>query len=274
MRRSQGYAAAPHQRLRRMRLAALALAGAAALSQGVLAPTAFAQPPLASTDECVVLTPREAGSSFDFDTEYVAGTIRLDGNYHGVSRLVDKRTGRQLIAENLSALNLYRLTAVNQLLAIPRTMERSVEATERAVVARWNSAGGGSDEAIARLWRGELSARYEVRASGAIEVTVTVRPARAYAGFEVFLPSYVEGDLVPHVFLQPRGFEPGNSSHEPELIVPTVNDAFRGTLLAFPRDEHAARRCVDGRWDRLAEIQVCPVRHYGYCLAFLTDPKR
>jgi hypothetical protein len=57
-----------------------------------------------------------------------------------------------------------------------------------------------------------------------------------------------------------------------------VNDVFRGTVLVFPRDAHAARRCVDGRWDRsewgAPTVQMCPVRHHACPLAFLTDPER
>ena len=36
-------------------------------------------------------------SMFEFDTGQMQGTVRLDGAYHGVSRLVDTRTGKQVI---------------------------------------------------------------------------------------------------------------------------------------------------------------------------------
>ena len=50
-----------------------------------------------------------AADSFEFETEAMEGTIRLDGAYHGVTRLIDKRTGGQVIDARYSALNLFKL---------------------------------------------------------------------------------------------------------------------------------------------------------------------
>lgn len=219
----------------------------------------------------VTLKPSSAAHSFDFETEQMQGTIRADGAYHGVASLVDRRTGRQLIHPSLAALNLYRLTSVNQVLGIPRSMERTVHAAPDSVEVKWAAADAPKDEATARRQVGEITARYEVFEPNVIEVTVTVRSQRTFPGFEVFMPSYLAKAMQPHIYLQPRGFGRGDTVREPDLVVPTVNDVFRGTLLAFPRDDHAARRCLDGRWDRLSEIQVCPVRYYAHCLAFLAD---
>lgn len=222
----------------------------------------------------VVLTHNSATNSYDFETDEIQGSIRLDGAYHGVTRLVDKRTLRQVIAAKLSALNLYRLMSVGQVLGMPRTMERTVHVSSHWVEAKWAPAAAPQDEVAARRQVGEITARYEVVEPNAIDVTVTVRSTGTFSGFEVFMPSYFEKVMRPHAFLQPHGFGRGAEGREPELVVPTVNDVFRGTLLVFPRDDHAARRCLDGRWDRMTEIQVCPVRHYGYCLALLTDPDK
>ena len=54
----------------------------------------------------------------------------------------------------------------------------------------------------------------------------------------------------------------------------------RGALFSegVPRrDAHAARTCLDGRWERsereVPTVQVCPVRYYAHGLAFLSDPE-
>ena len=63
-----------------------------------------------------------------------------------------------------------------------------------------------------------------------------------------------------------------------DLVLPTLSDVFRGTVLVFPRDSHAARHCIDGRWDRdegrVPVVQMCPVRHYARCLAMQVDPEK
>ena len=220
----------------------------------------------------LALKPNSAGTSFDFETEQMQGTIRTEGAYHGVASLVDRRTGKQLIHPNLSALNLYRLAAVNQVLGIPRAMERTIHFDGDSVEVKWAAGSATKDDAAARRQVGEVTARYEVLEPNLVEVTVTVRAQRACSGFEVFMPSYLDKSHEPHIYLQPRGFGRGAVT-KPDLVVPTVNDVFRGTLLAFPRDDHAARRCLDGRWDRESEVQVCPVRHYVHCLAILANPE-
>ena len=117
-------------------------------------------------------------------------------------------------------------------------------------------------------------ARYTVPEADAIDLRVTARSEGTYAGYELFLPSYFDPALRPRVYL--RGNRYGEPAGDPDLVVPMVNDVYRGTVLVFARDPHAARRCVDGRWNRseadAPTVQMCPVRYYAHCLAFLTDP--
>lgn len=215
----------------------------------------------------VTLTHNATTNAFDFETEEVEGSIQPDGAYHGVTRLIDKRTGRQVIHPKYSALNLFRLFSVNQGMGQPRTMARTTESFPNAVEIGWPATDAH---------QGELVARYEVVEPNGVDLTVTLRCRGTYAGYELFMSNYFDPVLRPHVYL--KGNRYGRSAGDPELIVPTVNDVFRGTVLVFPRDAHAARRCVDGRWDRSEwsspTVQMCPVRHYAYPLAFLTDPER
>ena len=217
------------------------------------AQTAAPKPPFTGNDE----------DGFHFAVEEIEGTIRLDGAYHGVTRLVDKRTGRQVIDPRYSALNLFKLMAVNLVMGQPRNMERTVQATPHWVEAEWTAT---------ETHRAEMTARYEVHRPNAVDLTVTVRSRGTYAGYELFLSSYFDKSLRPHVYLRPR------SGQAADLVVPTVNDVFRGTVLVFARDAHAARPCLDGRWDRkegpTPTVQMCPVRHYARCVAFMADPDR
>ena len=202
--------------------------------------------------------------TYRFETEAMTGEIRASGNYHGVWTLTDKATDRQVIHPKYSALNLFRLFAVHQGLDQPRLMGRAIEAGDTAVEVHWP---------VTETHQGALTARYEVIEPNGVDLTVTVSCEGTYAGYELFLSNYFHKTLRPHVYL--HGSRYGRASTAPELVVPMVNDVFRGTVVVFPRDPHAARRCVDGRWNRSEgnspTVQMCPVRYYGYPFSFLTD---
>ncbi len=212
------------------------------------------------TDIPVKLTQRSKDGEFEFKTEKISAIIQTQGRYHGVSRLTEKRTGRQFVDERYSALNLFKLMSVNQVMDQPRGMERSFTAGADWVEIKWGPSEGH---------QGELTARYEIRPPNAIELILTVESKGHYPAYEVFLSSYFDKTLRPNIYLKPRGKEP------PELVQPTFNEVFKDTLLVFPRDGHAARLCLDGRWDRnerdTPTVQLSPVRHYAYALAFVTD---
>ncbi|MDE2997997.1 MAG: hypothetical protein OXU79_02845 [Gemmatimonadota bacterium] len=207
---------------------------------------------------------RPIADTYYFETEAMTGEIRASGNYHGVWALTDKVTGRQVIHPEFSALNLFRLFAVHQGLDQPRLMDRTIDARDNGIEIHW---------AATETHQGALTARYEVVEPNCIDLTVTVACEGTYAGYELFLSNYFDKTLRPHVYL--HGSRYGRASEAPELVVPVVNDVFRGTVIVFPRDPHAARRCVDGRWNRSESnsptVQMCPVRYYGYPFSFLTD---
>jgi hypothetical protein len=214
----------------------------------------------------VTLTHNAATNAYDFETEEMAGSIQPEGAYHGVTRLIDRRTGRQVIHPKYSALNLFRLFAAHQGMGQPRLMARTTGVFPNAVEVRWKAT---------EAHQGELIARYEVVEPNGVDLTVTLRCAGTYAGYELFVSNYFDPALVPHVYLKPNRFS--HSTGEADLVVPMVNDVFRGTVLVFPRDAHAARRCVDGRWDRSEwdspTVQMCPVRHHAHPVAFVADPE-
>ena len=208
------------------------------------------------------LVPNNSKDSFDFETDQIRGTIRLDGSYHGVTRLTDKHTGRQVIDSRYSALNFFKLMSVNQVMGEPRKMERTTRTDAHWVEVTWPRTPSH---------KAEMTARYEVIEPNAVELTLTVRSQGSYRAYEVFTPNYFDRAFRPHVYLWSRG------RRAVELVRPTVNDVFRGTVLVFARDAHAARHCIDGRWERneggRSVVQMCPVRHYAHCLGLMVEPE-
>src|SRR5262245_6873901 len=69
-----------------------------------------------------VLTRIKDTDAFEFETADIKGTIQPQGAYHGVTRLVDRRSGTQLIDPRYSALNLFKLQSVNHYMGQPREM--------------------------------------------------------------------------------------------------------------------------------------------------------
>ena len=202
--------------------------------------------------------------ALEFKTPEIEGTIRLDGAYHGVTRLVDKRSGRQVIDPRYSALNLFKLMSVNLVMGQPRQMERAVEFGPDWAEVRWPRTD---------THHGEVTARYEVRPPNAVDLTVTVRSEGTYPAYEVFLSNYFDKTLRPYVYLKTR-----DRKKSSELVLPMVSDVFRGAILVFPRDMPSARHCLDGRWERneggVPVVQMCPVRCYSRCLAMLVDGEK
>lgn len=210
------------------------------------------------------LTRNDSTGTFDFETSELRGSIQPQGAYHGISQLLHKPTSVELVHPKYSVLNLFFLFSVNLKIGVPRGWERTVEATEEAVTLHW----AANEEFL-----GELSARYEVREPNLVDLTVTVRSQGIYPRFELFLSDYFDPSLLPHVCLQSSVY--ARAQGAPEIVPLTVNGAFEGTGLVFARDAHAARLCVDGRWDRrerkMPTAQWCPVRYYAYPFGFQAD---
>jgi len=200
-------------------------------------------------------------SVFLFETEAMSGRLRTKGPYHGVSQLTDKRTGRQVIDERYSALNLFKLMSVNQSMGQPRKMESTVTARDSHVEITWPKSEGHA---------GSVRAQFEISGPNSIDLTVSTRVTNSYRGYELFLSNYFDGRLQPHVFLRPR-----HPKAPSEIVLPRFSGVFKGTVLVFARDFHAMRPCTDGRWQRSERgpvVQMVPARPYAKCLAILKDP--
>ena len=76
---------------------------------------------------------------------------------------------------------------------------------------------------------------------------------------------------MPHVYVAGSAF--ADPPDQPQWIAPVLSDVFVGTGLVFARDQHAARRSTDGRWDRIwGTYQWNPQRYYARPLMCQTDP--
>ena len=213
----------------------------------------------------VKLAETKTGGEFHFETSQISGTIQTQGHYHGIGDLVEKSSGHSFVDERYSLLNLFKLMSANQMMDQPRMMERTYTSGPDWVEIKWPASEG---------YQGTVTARYEIKPPNAIELLVTAETKGSYRGFEVFLSSYFDGAAhQPYIFLKTR-----NPKKPPELVSPVFNEVFKNTLLVFPRDAHAARLCLDGRWDRnerkAPTVQLSPVRHYAYPLAIVADNEK
>ncbi|MBM4081509.1 MAG: hypothetical protein FJ278_17530 [Planctomycetes bacterium] len=201
-----------------------------------------------------------------FETEELSGFIQPEGARHGVKQLLHKPTGVQVVHPKYDALNLFLQFSTNLCMGSAREKARTVRATDATLEVRWPP----TDD-----HRVEMVARYAVKEPNIIDLTITVRPQWPYPAYELFLSNYFDTSLRPHVFVQ--GCPYTNPPNQPQWTAPEVNDVYLGTGLVFPRDPHAARLSVDGRWARLkAKVlyQWNPQRFYEKPVVFQADPAR
>jgi hypothetical protein len=223
-----------------------------------------AKPSGEKKNEPARLTKNVATGAFDFDTPLMSGSIVTEGPYHGVTRLIDKRSGKLVNDSRYSVLNLFKLMAVNLGMGTPRLTKREVKSTDTTVEIFWPATENH---------QGEITARYTVSGPDTIDLHLTLRTKGTYAGYELLLPNYFDQAMIPHVYLLPRSI--GGKTPEADIVVPGFSDVYRGCSLVFPRDAHAARRPLDGRWDRSesgADVApFFPLRHYAQPVAFMSD---
>ncbi|NUM55687.1 MAG: hypothetical protein HUU46_18750 [Candidatus Hydrogenedentes bacterium] len=213
------------------------------------------------------LTKNAETGAFDFDTPLMSGSIVTEGPYHGVAGLFDKRSGKLINDSRYSVLNLFKLMAVNLGMGTPRLTSREVKSTDTTVEIFWPATENH---------QGEITARYAVSGPDTIDLHLTLRVKGTYAGYELLLPNYFDQAMVPHVYLLRRMID--GKTPEADLVVPGFSEVYRGCSLVFPRDAHAARRPLDGRWDR-SELGAnvapfFPMRHYAHPVTFMTDTEK
>ncbi|MBI3921845.1 MAG: hypothetical protein HY318_10555, partial [Armatimonadetes bacterium] len=203
-------------------------------------------------------------NGWHFETEELKGFLLPEGQRHGVKTLVHKPSGIDVVHPKYDVLNLFLLFCANHCMGTAREKDRTITQEGNSLQIHW----APTDD-----HRAALTAIYEVKEPNVIDLTVTVQSNWPYPAYEVFLSNYFPPSFQPYVYVQGSPFTV--PPDEPQWIAPQVNDVFVGTGLVFPRDQHAARRSVDGRWDRIwALYQWNPQRYYEKAILYQTDPER
>ena len=201
---------------------------------------------------------------YHFETGDLKGFIDPEGQRHGVKELVHKPTGFQVVHPKFDLLNLFLLFSTNHYRGTAREKERTVKAERDTLEVHW----APTDD-----HKAQLTASYRIVEPNLIDLDVTVRSNWPYPAYEVFLSSYFDLSMRPYVYVQGSPFD--DPPDQPRWIAPTVNDVFVGTGLVFPRDQHAARCSVDGRWDRIWSLyQWNPQRYYELPIIMQADTER
>ncbi len=199
-----------------------------------------------------------------FETQELKGFLLPEGQRHGIKSLLHKPTGIDVVHPKYDVLNFFLLFSTNHCMGTDREKERTVQATEDGIVIHW---------APTEDHKAELIALYQFKEPKIVDLTVAVRSQWVYPAYEVFLSNYFDPSMQPYVYVQ--GSPYADPPNQPQWIAPSVNDVFVGTGLVFPRDQHAARLSVDGRWERIwALYQWNPQRYYAKPVMFQTDPQR
>lgn len=204
-----------------------------------------------------------SGEAWRFETDELEGVLNPMGARHGIKTLTHRPTGVDVVHEKYDLLNLFLLFAQNRCMGAARDYERQVEVDGDRLTVTWPP--NDTHQAA-------LTAVYELSGPSTIDLTVTVRSEWPYPKYEVFLSNYFNVAMDPHVYLQQCPYvEPPDA---PQWAAPTANDVFAGTGLVFPRDFHAARNSVDGRWTGIwALYQWNPQRIYELPICMMVEPQ-
>ena len=122
----------------------------------------------------------------------------------------------------------------------PRLFERTVRVEGDTLIVNW----GPADEHFA-----SIEARYQVKEPNLIDLTIKVCAEATYESYEIFLVKLLRSAAIGARVSWRRTATPARPGAE-ELVAPHENPVFKGMGLVYTRDAHAARRCVDGRWER------------------------
>lgn len=192
-----------------------------------------------------------------FETDEMEGLLDPVGARHGIKTLTHRATGVDVVHEKYDLLNLFLLFAQNRCMGTAREYERDVKFEGGRMTVLWPA----ND-----THQAELEAVYELSGPATMDLAVTVRSNWPYPKYEVFLSNYFNQAMAPWVYLQECPYvDPPDA---PQWAAPTANDVFAGTGLVFPRDFHASRNSVDGRWtgiwalyqwnpQRMHELPIC-----------------
>ncbi len=203
----------------------------------------------------------KSSGMWSFETDEMVGLLDPVGARHGVKSLTHRASGVDVVHEKYDLLNLFLLFAQNRCMGTARDYEREVHVEDDQMRLRW---------AANETHQASLEAVYELSGANTIDLTVTVRSQWPYPKYEVFLSNYFNVAMDPRVYLRKCPYV--DPPDEPQWVAPVASDVFAGTGLVFPRDFHAARNSVDGRWTGIwALYQWNPQRMYELPICMMVD---
>ncbi len=173
---------------------------------------------------------------FDFNTGAVKGTLRGNGQYQGISSLIDVATGKEL-ARSAGIFSYYRALSTDH-----RWDGDARDWPMTAVLL--------PDGAVQIDWPAheehpfEMTATYRWASPTTLDLETVVRPQQAMSRFEIFLSSYFDLNFKAIAYAQPTRPAEGPA----EFIMADVNPLVRGSYLAFPTSSQTAQMFFDRRW--------------------------
>jgi hypothetical protein len=173
---------------------------------------------------------------FDFDTGAVKGRLRGNGEYQGISSLVDTTTGKEL-TRSAGIFSYYRVLSADQRWGHsardwPMTAKLLADG---AVQIDWSPQ---EDHPL------EITATYRWKSPTTLDLETVVRPQQSMPRFELFLSSYFGLDFKAFVYTRPMRLPDA----KPEFIAADANPLVEGSYLAFPINRRAAQMFFDRRW--------------------------
>ncbi len=179
-----------------------------------------------------------------FETEAMRGELSVapEAHVHGITSLIQKRTGRQVVQDGLFCLHLYRVLARNHWLSQCRDVPHTGALEGDEVVIRWpkDALGPGLD----------AEAGYRVSSEHSIDLRVTLSSAgRWHRDLELYTSNYFAHDMAPGLYTVTPFSGPVSAANPGVATRPADNPATRFCYQVWPRDVFGAQRFTDGRWE-------------------------
>ena len=214
--------------------------------------------------------------NWDFETANLKGSFQPEGEKNGLKSLIHKSTGVDVVHSKYNwSLNLFMLFSNNLCMGQARLIDRTFQ-VERDKISISYSPVDNSSSQDSNLFtvnhKVALNVIYQFKEPNIVDIEITADFKWPYPGYEVFLSNYFNPAMSPFVYVSGSPFD--EPPDQPKWISPDSNDVFLGTGLVFSRDQHAAKKSIDGRWDRIWGLyQWNPQRYYALPMIAQVDIK-
>lgn len=217
------------------------------------------------------LKPTDRPGVWSFETDAMKGELSAspETHLHGVTSLIQKSTGRQVVREKLFCLHLYRVLTRNHWLSQCRDVPHTGQVEGDELVIRWPRGALGPGL--------EGEARYRVSSANSIDLTVTLRNTGSWhRDLELYTSNYFDPSMSPGLYTVTPFRGPVSTSNPAILTQPRDNPATRYCYNVWPRDIFGAQKFTDGRWEYgvHAPVPWAIGRWYAYPFGFYATDDR